>query len=224
MRLKPKRGKRIALSVSNKAPCNVILEKALDKFKAYHSDIVDTNEDYVLLLENGEEAQFIPGSGHKEFFSLKRYKEDLGKDYAKIVLYLCRMSDFLVNTGDDEEGDEKEEKVPFHESSRPKKRKTESTVEFQEVITAYESDEAMAIELQKKFDEESNEDLTAPTFDFHSLQKSTIAHEDTASVVRAMQRNFKQDHDFFIVTRRGAPLPRIISLWQRQASLVQRMS
>ena len=53
MRLKPKRGKRIALSVSNKAPCNVILEKAMDKFKAYHSDIFDTNEDYVLLLENG---------------------------------------------------------------------------------------------------------------------------------------------------------------------------
>ena len=31
MRLKPKRGKRIALSVSNKAPCNVILEKAMDR-------------------------------------------------------------------------------------------------------------------------------------------------------------------------------------------------
>ena len=95
LRLKPKRGKRIALSVSNKAPCNVILEKAMDKFKAYHSDIFDNNEDYVLLLENGEEAQFIPGSCPKEFFSLKRYKEDLGKDYAKIVLYLCHMSDFL---------------------------------------------------------------------------------------------------------------------------------
>lgn len=116
------------------------------------------------------------------------------------------------------EEDEKEEKVPFHESSTPKKRKTEPTVEFEGVITTYESDEAMAIELQKKLDEESNEDLTAPTFDFHSLQKTTIAHEDTASVVRAMHKNVKQDHDFFIVTRRGAPLPRIISLWQRQAS------
>ena len=61
MRLKPKRGKRIALTVSNKAPCNVILEKTMEKFKAYHSDIFDTNEDYVLLLENGEEAQFMPG-------------------------------------------------------------------------------------------------------------------------------------------------------------------
>ena len=171
----------------------------------------------MLLLENGKEAQFIPGSCHKEFFSLKRYKEDLGKDYAKIVLYLCRMSEFLMNTDDDEE-DEKEEKVPIHESSTSKKRKTEPTVEFEEVNTTYESDEAIAIELQKKFDEESDEDLTAPTFDFHSVQRTTIAHEDTASVVSAMHRNVKQDHDFFIVTRREAPLPRTISLWQRQAS------
>ena len=61
------------------------------------------------------------------------------------------------------------------------------------------------------------EDLTVPTIGFHSLQKTTLAQEDTASVVRAMQKNVKQDCDFFI-TCRGAPLPRIISLWQRQAS------
>ena len=218
MRLKPKRGKRVALSVSNKAPCNVILEKAMDKFKAYHSDIVDTNEDYVLLLESGEEAQFIPGSCPKEFFSLKRYKEDLGRDYAKIVLYLCRMSDFLPDTDDVDEEAKTEERVPAHESSVPKRKKTEVTEEFEEFITTYESDEAMALELQMKFDEESMEDLTVPTIDLHSLQKTTPAHEDTASVVRAMQKNVKQDCDFFIVTRRGAPLPRIISLWQRQAS------
>lgn len=183
MRLKPKRRKRIALAVSNKAPCNVILEKAMAEFKAYHSDIFDSNEDYVLLLGNGEEAQFIPGSCPKEFFSLKRYKEDLGKDYAKIVLYLCCMSDFLINTDNEEE----DEKVPCHESSEPKRRKTEPTVEFKVVDTMYESDEAMAKELQKKFDEESNKDLTPMTnFDFHCLQKTNIAHEDTASVVPAM--------------------------------------
>lgn len=33
-----------------------------------------------------------------------------------------------------------------------------------------------------------------------------------------MHKNVKRDHDFYIVARRGAPLPRIISLWQRQAS------
>lgn len=190
----------------------------MDKFQAYHSDIVDTNEDYVLLLENGDEAQFIPGSCHKEFFSLKRYREDLGKDYAKIVLYLCRMSDFLPDADDDDEEAKMKEKFPSHESPVPKRKKTEVTEEFEEVMSTYESDEAMAIELQKKLDEESMEDLTVPTIDLHSLQNTTSAHEDTASVVRAMHKNVKKDRDFFIVTRRGAPLPRIISLWQRQAS------
>ena len=87
------------------------------------------------------------------------------------------MSNFLLDTDDDEEP-KKEEKVPSHESSVPKRRKTEVTEEFEEVITTYESDEAIAIELQKKLDEESMEDLNVPTIDFHSLQKTTSAHED----------------------------------------------
>ena len=76
----------------------------------------------------------------------------------------------------------------------------------------------MAIELQKKLDEESMEDLTVPTIDLHSPQNTTSTLEDTASVLRAMHENVKQDHDFFIVTHRGAPLPRIIALWQRQVT------
>lgn len=73
-----------------KATCNVSLEKVKNKFKAYHSDIADTNEDYLLLLESGEEAQFIQRSNPKEFFPFKQYREDLGKDYAKIGLFLRR--------------------------------------------------------------------------------------------------------------------------------------
>lgn len=214
-RLKPKRGKRIALTVSNKAPNNAILEKAVDKLRAYHSNIFDTSDDYVMLLESGDEAQFIPGSCPKEFFTMKRYKEDLGTDYAKIILYLCAMRDFMIDTNEEEE---EEEKDPFGGSSTPKQRKTYQTSAFEETITTYESDEAMARELQRQLDEESVEGLIAPKCDVDSIQKTTIAYEETASVVRAMHKNVKQDHDFNTVVRRGAPLSRIISLWQRQAS------
>ena len=156
----------------------------MDKFQAYHSDIVDTNEDYVLLLESGEEAQFIPGSCPKEFFSLRPYIEDLRKDYAKIVLYLCRMSDFLPDADDDDDDDEEakmEENVPTPESPVPQRKKTEVTEEFEEVMSTYESDEAIAIELQKKLDEESMEDLTVPRIDLHSPQNTTSTLEDTFS-------------------------------------------
>lgn len=54
MYFKLKRGKYIVLLVLNKVFCNVILEKVMDKFQVYYSDIVDINEDYVLFLESGE--------------------------------------------------------------------------------------------------------------------------------------------------------------------------
>ena len=111
MCIKPKRGKRLALRVSNKASYKVILQKAVEKWKATSmmSDLYDENEDYILLLENGEEAQFLPGSSaSKELFSLQRYKEETGKDYNKIVLYLCKLSDFNfdLNSESDRDTDE----------------------------------------------------------------------------------------------------------------------
>ena len=39
MKLKPLRGKRIALRVANKAPYTVIFSKALEKWKAYQSQL-----------------------------------------------------------------------------------------------------------------------------------------------------------------------------------------
>lgn len=43
---------------------------------------------------------------------------------------------------------------------------------------------------------------------------------DTASILNAMRRQVKQEEDFFIVMRRGAPLSRIIDIWQHQARKV----
>ena len=58
----------------------------------------------------------------------------------------------------------------------------------------------MAIELQKKLDEESMEDLTVPTIiiDLHSPQNTTSTLQDTASVERAMHENVKhvEEHHF----------------------------
>lgn len=73
--LKPKRGKRLAL------------EKAFEKWKTYNSNLYE-GEDYVLFLDNGQEALFLPRPG-KEFFSLHHYQEEVGKDFKPITLYLC---------------------------------------------------------------------------------------------------------------------------------------
>lgn len=91
MKLKPVRGKRIALRVSNKAPYTVIFSKAIEKWKAYQSQLYTEEEEYVLVYEDGKQAQFLPGT--VEFFNLLRYHEEIGKDYKRIVLYLCTTMD-----------------------------------------------------------------------------------------------------------------------------------
>ena len=72
-------------------PYTVIRTKAEEKWKAYHSDLYKDEEDYVVTYENGKEAQFLPGS--VEFFNLKRYQKEVGKDFKRIVLFLCTMAD-----------------------------------------------------------------------------------------------------------------------------------
>lgn len=82
--LKPKRGKRL---VSRDAPCKVLIEKAVEKWKSYNSNLYEEGEDYVLLVDNGQEALFLPGP-RKEFFSLCHYQ------FKRITLYLCLAREF----------------------------------------------------------------------------------------------------------------------------------
>ena len=111
LQLKPKRGKKIALTVSNIALYAHILEKAVDKWKAFHCDCYDDKEDYVRLLENGKKALFLPGS-YREFFTLKKCKEELGKDYNKITLLLCTRDDFSRHEEDSESSRSSSSKRP----------------------------------------------------------------------------------------------------------------
>ena len=50
-RLKPVRGKRIALRVSNHAPYAEILSKAVKRWRAYHSDLYIEDEEYFLVFK-----------------------------------------------------------------------------------------------------------------------------------------------------------------------------
>lgn len=72
----------------------------------------------------------------------------MGKDYVKIVFYLCCMSDFLFGIEDDDEVVIKEEEFFFYESLVFKgKKKKEVIEEFEEVFIIYELDEVMVREL-----------------------------------------------------------------------------
>ena len=144
MKLKPVRRKRIALRVSNKASYTTISSKAIEKWKAYQSQHYIEEEEYMLVFEDGKQAQFLPGT--VEFFNLPRYHEEIGKDYKRIVLYLCTTTDITsaeqsqqlqeYNSSDNEE-------LQCRPGKKPK--------------TQIEADEVLARELQSQLDSQEGQ-------------------------------------------------------------------
>ena len=96
-KLKTVYGKRLPLTVVKKATYANILEKATEKFKAFDRNF-DSEKEYVLLYDDGQSAQFMPG-GCKDFFDMEEYKKGLGKDYKRIILFLCPLEDHMANEG-----------------------------------------------------------------------------------------------------------------------------
>lgn len=96
--LKRTHGKRMALKVNKDDSPAVLLQKTIEKWKAYFSNCYDNNEDCILLLEDYKDAMFLPGS-NMEFFTLERYREELGKDYKHITLFLRTLTDFRMSEG-----------------------------------------------------------------------------------------------------------------------------
>ena len=90
--------KCMALKVNKNDPPALLLQKVVEKWKAYFSNCYDSNEDYILLLEDYKEAVFLPG-WTKEFFTVEQYRQELGKDFKCITLFLCTLTDFRMSEG-----------------------------------------------------------------------------------------------------------------------------
>ena len=127
MGLKAKWGKKLPIKITPSASYIEILEMGLAKWKAFHKDYVREGLEYKLLFEDGTEARFLPGQS-KEFFTLSRYKEELGRDYRRITLFLCTEEDFERNyhcTFDSSsDGDEQLDGTSFT-GGREKRQKTD---------------------------------------------------------------------------------------------------
>jgi hypothetical protein len=217
MRLKPKRGKRIGLSVSSKVSYCVILDKAVEKWKAFNSDVYDDEtEDYVLLLENSKPAQFLPGNEH---FTLHRYHEEVGRDYNKIVLYLCTETDLNF---EHEPRCNKRYDSDSDEMSAPAKKIKKEAKKTSCVDLTCESDENIARELQIKFDMEMHDipihmdDTDEKGKEYEEIE-STENVKDSTSVLKLIENKVIQSGQFFLTVRRGESFERMISLWKRES-------
>ena len=231
-KLKPKRGKRMALRVSLKDPYATIRKKAIEKWKNYHKNLYDEEKEYLLTYEDGSESLFLPGT--HSFFDLKTYREEIGKDYRRIIFYLC--------TQEDQTTAEKSKTFDYAETSSDtseENRRHES-----EVIL---NDEELAKQLQSEYDFEVTEevieclddnvpeldsgncaeDLQDNEQDLVSLSgavgidkenNDSLTESNLTDFIRVMARKVDDSGQFYLVIRRNATLSRKLSMWQRQAT------
>ena len=83
---KIQRGKSFPVKLSQDMGHDEVKERALKKWEDYNRTF-SRDRGYVLTYQDGQLAKKIPGSS--EEFTLRKYKEGLGKSYSRIYLYLC---------------------------------------------------------------------------------------------------------------------------------------
>ena len=83
---KIQRGKSFPVKLSKDMGYDEVRERALKKWEDYDRTF-SRDRGYVVTFQDGKLAKQIPGSS--EEFTLRKYKEGLGKSYSRIFLYLC---------------------------------------------------------------------------------------------------------------------------------------
>ncbi|KAM4625025.1 uncharacterized protein ACJ7VT_003510 [Polymixia lowei] len=89
--LKPVRGLCLNLDVETHWSSEQLLAAATKKLKDFHQDMEDAA--YVLLYPDGTPIKNIPGTDTA--FTIKHYKDAIGKAYQRITLYICTLKNFL---------------------------------------------------------------------------------------------------------------------------------
>ena len=190
--------------------------------EAFHSDCYDDEEDYVLLLEDGKEALFL-SSSYREFFTLKKYKEELGKDYNKITLFLCTRDDFSQHEKDAESSGSSSSKRPgvqtyfnddgcFENYDSDKQHSSGQTEVFQEIIrpklmtekeveAQIHHNEALTRKIQFKVDVPTTEIGDGRIGDEHekSRELSQRSSPGLPKLVKQMEQQVDKTGQFFVV-------------------------
>lgn len=92
------------VSVSSSVGVAELLGKAVEKHSRFNRKFSDRVDEYYLLYPDKSRVEKLPGT--QEEFTLKRFKEELGKPYDRITLYLCRVTDFYTSLTNELAGSE----------------------------------------------------------------------------------------------------------------------
>lgn len=91
--LKPVRGTALPLVVKPELDAEQLLKAAVQKVKDFNQNL--QSGPYFLLYPDGRKIINIPGT--ETPFTVKCYKEAVGKAYQRITVYICTAEDFLTH-------------------------------------------------------------------------------------------------------------------------------
>ena len=85
------RGRNLPVTVPSSASRDDILTKAVTKHANHDKNLIGDDLRYTLLYPDGTEVKTLPGSS--DCFILHKYKDELGKSYSRVTLYIATKSD-----------------------------------------------------------------------------------------------------------------------------------
>ena len=81
------------LTVNPSINADELLKKASDKILRFNSELTCALRGFTLLYPDKTKVICLPGS--EEPFTLKKYKEDIGKAYTRLTFHVCKTEDYL---------------------------------------------------------------------------------------------------------------------------------
>ncbi|KAK3744015.1 hypothetical protein QZH41_004824 [Actinostola sp. cb2023] len=244
--LKTKRGKKLVLRVDQAITYQALKKEAEDKWKIFHSNMYDPEQSYNLLYEDGSKAVFLPGSTSEEF-TLKKYQQEIQKDFKRISLYLVTDEDYKTSIGEGENDDEEELMSSAFETSEskrskrssspidvtvavPKKKGTFSASTCSSSSTSASTstlvsqlneiiglDQQLAQQLQDMYDHEDETTIATTSKSQNGADNEEFAITDSSSLINALNSKVDTSGQFYMVLRRGSDLFRKLSIWKRVA-------
>ena len=84
------RGRNLPVTVPSSASRDDILTKAVTKHANHDKNLIRDDLRYTLLYPDGTEVKTLPGSS--DCFILHKYKDEIGKSYSRVTLYIATKS------------------------------------------------------------------------------------------------------------------------------------
>ena len=88
------RGKTLPIKVPVTAKKELILERALRKH-ANHDKTVIEELKHILLFPDGNPVEKVPGTNTD--FVLNKYRDEIGKNYSRLCLFICTKADYTIS-------------------------------------------------------------------------------------------------------------------------------